>query len=130
MPPIILLRSWPAGPTNGSPWTSSSPPGASPTNMIAASRLPTPSTTFLPGRTFDLQTGSSSTLCRRAAQRTLLSPSGRTTSGGAPEDGAAAGSGAGSGTPAGGRPPADRREGFEAVVGDGDPVDSAGLQAA
>ena len=49
MPPIIRLRSWPAGPTKGSPWTSSSAPGASPTNMIAASRLPTPRTTFLPG---------------------------------------------------------------------------------
>ena len=40
-PRYIRFSSRPAGPTKGSPWSSSSAPGASPTNMILASRLPT-----------------------------------------------------------------------------------------
>ena len=44
---MILVSNWPALPTNGSPCSSSSAPGASPTNMSCASMLPTPNTTFL-----------------------------------------------------------------------------------
>src|SRR5262245_34700549 len=44
---MILVRSWPAAPTNGSPCLSSSAPGASPTNINAALISPTPNTTFL-----------------------------------------------------------------------------------
>src|SRR5687767_12606785 len=44
---MIFVRSWPAAPTNGSPCASSSAPGASPTNIIAALMSPTPNTTFL-----------------------------------------------------------------------------------
>ena len=43
---MIFVSSWPARPTNGSPWTSSSAPGASPTNISAARGLPTPNTTW------------------------------------------------------------------------------------
>ena len=45
MAAIILVSSWPARPTKGSPCRSSSSPGASPTNMMRASGLPTPKTT-------------------------------------------------------------------------------------
>ena len=38
------LSSWPARPTNGRPWRSSSAPGASPTNIRSASALPAPKT--------------------------------------------------------------------------------------
>ena len=37
MAAMILVRSWPARPTNGRPWRSSSAPGASPTNMRGVS---------------------------------------------------------------------------------------------
>src|SRR5580704_15428334 len=40
----MRLSNWPAAPTKGSPCRSSSAPGASPTNMIRASGLPTPKT--------------------------------------------------------------------------------------
>ena len=42
---MIFVSSCPARPTNGMPWTSSSAPGASPTNIRSASGLPTPNTT-------------------------------------------------------------------------------------
>src|SRR5437867_3211433 len=42
---MMSVRSCPARPTNGSPWTSSSRPGASPTNIKSALGLPTPKTT-------------------------------------------------------------------------------------
>ncbi len=38
------FSSWPARPTKGSPWRSSSAPGASPTNISSASALPAPKT--------------------------------------------------------------------------------------
>ena len=41
-------RSWPARPTNGRPWRSSSAPGASPTNIRSASALPAPKTVLVP----------------------------------------------------------------------------------
>src|ERR1039458_3946378 len=44
---MILVSNCPALPTNGSPCSSSSAPGASPTNMSCASMLPTPNATFL-----------------------------------------------------------------------------------
>src|SRR5271154_617043 len=44
---MIFVSNCPARPTNGSPCSSSSAPGASPTNMSCASMLPTPKTTFL-----------------------------------------------------------------------------------
>src|ERR1700740_2568793 len=44
---MIFVSSCPALPTNGSPCSSSSAPGASPTNMSGESMLPTPKTTFL-----------------------------------------------------------------------------------
>src|SRR5258706_8036288 len=44
---MILVSNCPAFPTNGSPASSSSAPGASPTNINSASTLPTPKTTFL-----------------------------------------------------------------------------------
>ena len=44
---MIFVSSWPARPTNGSPWMSSSAPGASPTNIRSAFGLPTPKTTCL-----------------------------------------------------------------------------------
>ena len=44
---MILVSSWPARPTNGSPWMSSSAPGASPTNIRSALGFPTPKTTCL-----------------------------------------------------------------------------------
>src|SRR5882724_12395746 len=44
---MIFVSNCPARPTNGSPCSSSSAPGASPTNMSCASMLPTPNTTFL-----------------------------------------------------------------------------------
>ena len=44
---IIFVSNCPALPTNGSPCSSSSAPGASPTNISGASMLPTPNTTFL-----------------------------------------------------------------------------------
>ena len=44
---MIFVSNWPALPTNGSPCSSSSAPGASPMNMSCASMLPTPNTTFL-----------------------------------------------------------------------------------
>src|ERR1700722_9540882 len=69
--------------------------------MMAASRLPTPSTIFLPGRTLDLHRGSARTMARRASQRVCLSPSGRTTTGGGTEGATAAGLGAGALGPAG-----------------------------
>src|SRR5580692_4879358 len=43
---MIFVSNWPALPTNGSPCSSSSAPGASPTNINCASMLPTPKTTF------------------------------------------------------------------------------------
>src|SRR5216117_1389781 len=43
---MILVSNWPALPTNGSPCSSSSAPGASPTNINGESTLPTPNTTF------------------------------------------------------------------------------------
>ena len=42
---MILVSNCPALPTNGSPCSSSSAPGASPTNISDASMLPTPNTT-------------------------------------------------------------------------------------
>ena len=45
--PSSWLSSWPARPTNGSPWRSSSAPGASPTNIRSASALPAPKTAFV-----------------------------------------------------------------------------------
>src|SRR3954452_15802334 len=42
---MILVSNWPARPTNGIPCSSSSAPGASPTNIRSASGLPTPNTT-------------------------------------------------------------------------------------
>src|ERR1035438_6564024 len=44
---IIRVSNRPALPTNGSPWSSSSAPGASPMNMSCALMSPTPKTTFL-----------------------------------------------------------------------------------
>src|SRR5712692_1165808 len=44
---IILFNNCPAFPTNGSPWASSSAPGASPINMTSARGLPTPKTKFV-----------------------------------------------------------------------------------
>src|ERR1019366_8136597 len=44
---MIRVSNWPALPTNGSPWVSSSAPGASPMNMSCALMSPTPKTTFL-----------------------------------------------------------------------------------
>ncbi len=41
---MIRLRSCPARPTNGSPWASSSAPGASPMNITLAFGFPTPKT--------------------------------------------------------------------------------------
>src|SRR5262245_444314 len=41
---MIFVSSWPARPTKGMPWTSSSAPGASPTNIRSASGFPTPNT--------------------------------------------------------------------------------------
>ena len=41
---IIFVRSWPARPTKGMPWMSSSRPGASPTNIRRAFGFPTPNT--------------------------------------------------------------------------------------
>src|SRR5439155_16131616 len=43
---MIFVRSCPALPTNGSPCSSSSAPGASPTNISGESIAPTPNTTF------------------------------------------------------------------------------------
>src|SRR5882724_2394139 len=43
---MILVSNWPALPTNGSPCSSSSAPGASPTNINGESTSPTPKTTF------------------------------------------------------------------------------------
>ena len=40
----MLSSSWPASPTNGSPWRSSFSPGASPTIIQCACSLPTPNT--------------------------------------------------------------------------------------
>ena len=44
---MIFVSNWPALPTNGSPCSSSSAPGASPMNMSSALMFPTPNTTFL-----------------------------------------------------------------------------------
>src|SRR5271165_5333524 len=44
---IMLLSNWPARPTKGSPCTSSSAPGPSPTNIKSAQGLPTPKTICL-----------------------------------------------------------------------------------
>ena len=44
---MIFVRSCPAGPTKGSPCSSSSAPGASPTNIKSAEGLPAPNTTPL-----------------------------------------------------------------------------------
>src|SRR5206468_1405011 len=44
---MIFVSNWPALPTNGSPCTSSSAPGASPTNINGELISPTPNTTFL-----------------------------------------------------------------------------------
>src|SRR5713226_4286204 len=44
---MMSVRSWPARPTNGSPWMSSSRPGASPMNIRSAFGLPTPYTTWV-----------------------------------------------------------------------------------
>jgi len=44
---MIFVSNFPALPTKGSPNSSSSAPGASPTNINCASMLPTPNTTFL-----------------------------------------------------------------------------------
>ena len=41
------FKSWPARPTKGSPWRSSSAPGASPTNIRSASALPAPKTALV-----------------------------------------------------------------------------------
>src|SRR5215207_2531256 len=41
------VRSWPARPTNGMPWRSSSAPGPSPTNTRSAPGSPSPKTTWL-----------------------------------------------------------------------------------
>src|SRR6185503_14727417 len=76
MAAIIFVSNWPAGPTNGSPCTSSSAPGASPTNIIFASRLPTPTTTFLPRRACAQHTASPRTRSRNASIRAALSPGG------------------------------------------------------
>src|SRR5437867_9274604 len=43
---MIFVKSCPALPTNGSPCSSSSAPGASPTNISGECRSPTPNTTF------------------------------------------------------------------------------------
>src|SRR4051812_27764678 len=88
MPVIILFSNWPAAPTNGSPWVSSSAPGASPTNMMSALMLPTPNTTFLPARTRAQQVLSARTISRSAAHRDALSPAGKVIVGAGPNDGA------------------------------------------
>src|SRR5271170_3343749 len=44
---MISVNNWPARPTNGSPRSSSSAPGPSPTNINSAFGLPTPNTRFL-----------------------------------------------------------------------------------
>src|SRR5262249_42586589 len=45
IPSMSWVSSWPARPTNGSPFRSSCSPGPSPTNMRLASARPTPNTT-------------------------------------------------------------------------------------
>src|ERR1051326_418426 len=62
--------------------------------MIFASRLPTPSTTFFPGRTCARQTASLRTSSNNAFHRVVLSPEGRTTVGGGGNEGFAEGGGA------------------------------------
>ena len=47
IPSSSSVSSAPARPTNGSPWRSSSAPGASPTNISSASALPLPKTTLV-----------------------------------------------------------------------------------
>ena len=42
---MMRVSSWPAGPTKGRPWRSSSAPGPSPMNIRSASGLPVPKTT-------------------------------------------------------------------------------------
>ncbi len=44
---MIFVRSWPARPTKARPCSSSSRPGASPTNMSSAFGLPWPNTMFV-----------------------------------------------------------------------------------
>src|SRR5919107_5446199 len=47
MPSRRRLRSWPEGPTKGTPWRSSWKPGASPTNIRSACGSPWPNTTMV-----------------------------------------------------------------------------------
>src|SRR5215211_8546978 len=47
MPCSSRLRSWPEGPTKGTPWRSSWKPGASPTNIRSAWGSPWPNTTWV-----------------------------------------------------------------------------------
>ncbi len=54
MASMICVSFWPALPTNGMPWMSSSRPGASPTNIKSAFGLPTPNTICLRPRLHSL----------------------------------------------------------------------------
>src|SRR5438093_2372647 len=65
---MIFVRSCPARPTNGIPWMSSSPPGASPTNIRSASGLPTPNTICLRPIACSLQRVQSPISVRTAAR--------------------------------------------------------------
>ncbi len=50
MAAMIFVRSWPALPTKGRPWISSSRPGASPTNISSEWMSPSPGTAFFRSR--------------------------------------------------------------------------------
>src|SRR6266545_3359344 len=79
MPASRRLRSWPEGPTNGSPCRSSWKPGASPTSISSACGSPWPKTTWvrLSWRRQRVQVAASSAI-RSSSVGIVTSPSSRT----------------------------------------------------
>src|SRR5262252_1622321 len=74
---MIFVSNCPALPTNGSPCSSSSAPGASPTNIILASGLPTPNTTVFRELARCGHLRQASAFSRRAAKAALRASGGR-----------------------------------------------------
>ena len=66
---MIFVSNWPARPTNGMPWMSSSCPGASPMNISAACGLPTPNTICRRPRRCSLQRVQSPRSSRTCVER-------------------------------------------------------------
>src|SRR3954471_18240799 len=71
---MIFVSNCPALPTNGSPCKSSSAPGASPTNISSASKLPTPNTTFFREAAKDEHFTQAIARCRKLAKPTVFAP--------------------------------------------------------